>query len=82
MRRTEGDRAMWKGVIKMTRKMHHEFIGFPEGLLNQNMLRNSPAGEVKVYFLSEEERRAAIEKYGPILMPLKKHRKMFGKYAQ
>lgn len=82
MRRTEGDRAMWKGVIKMTRKMHHEFIGFPEGLMNYSMIRNNPPSEVKTYYLTEEERLAAIEKYGPILMPRKKHRKMFGKYAQ
>lgn len=66
----------------MPRIARHDYIGQPEGLLNNSMLRNSPPGEVKTYYLTDEERRAAIEKYGPILMPRKKHRKMFGKYAQ
>lgn len=40
--------------------------------MNRSMLRNSPSGEVKTYYLTEEERLAAIEKYGPILIPKKR----------
>jgi hypothetical protein len=42
------------------------FIG-PEGIVNRNNLKGSPAGKVTAYFLSDEERLQLIEKYGPIL---------------
>lgn len=64
----------------MARIPRHDYLAFPEGLLNQTMLRNSPAGEVTSYKLTEEEREAAIEKYGPILLPL--HRRIARKKVQ
>jgi hypothetical protein len=56
----------------MPRIPRHEYLGFPEGIMNRSMLRNSPSGEVKTYYLTEEERLAVIEKYGPILIPRKR----------
>lgn len=66
----------------MARIARHEHLGFPGGLINNGMLRNSPPSEVKTYYLTEEERLAAIEKYGPILVQRKQPRQMFGKQPQ
>ena len=47
-----------------------------EGILNRSQVKGSPPSQVTSYYLSEEERKKLIEKYGPIL-PKKTHRKMF-----
>jgi hypothetical protein len=59
----------------MPRIPRHEHIWFPDGLMNRSMLRDNPPSEVKTYYLTEEERLAAIEKYGPILIPRKQAKK-------
>lgn len=64
----------------MARIVRPEYIGFPTGIINYGMLRNSPPGEMKTFKLTEEERLAAIDKYGPILRPL--NRRLKGRTAQ
>lgn len=58
----------------MSRKLSNESITGAEGLLRSDQLKGSPPGEMVTYFLSEEERLKAIEKYGPILKKRTHHR--------
>ncbi|QRG66946.1 hypothetical protein [Brevibacillus choshinensis] len=58
----------------MGRRLENESIIGTEGVLNRRDLKGSPPGEMVTYFLSEEERLKAIEKYGPILKKRTQHR--------
>jgi|GEM_PF-1379571 len=51
----------------MSTSTSNDYFAGPEGILNRNKLKGSPAGDVKTYHLSEEERQQLIEKYGPVL---------------
>lgn len=60
----------------MGRRLENESIIGTEGVLNRRDLKGSPPGEMVTYFLSEEDRIKAIEKYGPILKKRTPHRQI------
>ncbi|WP_103110648.1 hypothetical protein [Brevibacillus reuszeri] len=51
----------------MNPKSANEYVTGAEGIVNRNTVKGSPSGEVITYYLTEEERLQALDKYGPIL---------------